>query len=74
MEKVGNIALLVGSMIAAGALLPRTLLGYAIVAGAVVLNEIGGRTFGGGSVALLAAIAVGVLANVFAVLGLHITG
>jgi hypothetical protein len=74
MEKVGHIALLAGSMLAAGALLPGTLLGYVIVGGAVVLNEIGGRTWGGGSVALLAAIAVGVLANVLAVSGLRITG
>ena len=68
MSKLLEVALLVGGMNAANAIAPG--IGFFVVAGVYVLNEIAGRPVVRMAVGPIAAIAVGVLVNLFALVGL----
>ncbi len=68
MTKLLEVATLVGSMIAANAMAPG--LGFLVVAGAYVLNEITGTRIVRMAVGPIAAIFTGILINVLAVVGL----
>jgi hypothetical protein len=70
MTKLLEVATLVGSMIAANAMAPG--LGFLVVAGAYVLNEITGTRIVRMAVGPIAAIFTGILINVLAVVGLYI--
>lgn len=69
MEKVVTLALLAGSMMAADKMMPGGM-GYFLVAGMVVLNEIAGKKITQMAAAPMAAILVGILANILVVIGL----
>ncbi len=68
MSKVLEIALLVGGMMAGNAMAPG--LGYFLVAGMVVLNEIAGLPINRLAVGPVAAIATGILVNLLKIIGL----
>lgn len=68
MSKVLEIALLVGGMMAGNAMAPG--LGYFLVAGMVVLNEIAGLPINRLAVGPVAAIATGILVNLLKIFGL----
>jgi len=70
MTKLLEVATLVGSMIAANTMAPG--LGFLVVAGAYVLNEITGTRIVRMAIGPIAAIFTGVLINVLAVVGLYI--
>jgi hypothetical protein len=69
MTKLLEVATLVGSMIAANAMAPG--LGFLVVAGAYVLNEITGTRIVRMAIGPIAAIFTGILINVLAVVGLY---
>lgn len=69
MEKVVTLALLAGSMMAADKMMPGGM-GYFLVAGLVVLNEIAGKKITQMAAAPMAAILVGILANILVVIGI----
>ncbi len=70
MTKLLEVATLVGSMIAANSMAPG--LGFLVVAGAYVLNEITGTRIVRMAIGPIAAILTGILINVLAVVGLYI--
>jgi hypothetical protein len=69
MTKLLEVATLVGSMIAANTMAPG--LGFLVVAGAYVLNEITGTRIVRMAIGPIAAIFTGILINVLAVVGLY---
>ncbi|NMC47684.1 MAG: hypothetical protein GYA52_12735 [Chloroflexi bacterium] len=70
MTKLLEVATLVGSMIAANTMAPG--LGFLVVAGAYMLNEITGTRIVRMAIGPIAAIFTGVLINILAVVGLYI--
>ena len=68
-EKVMGLALVAGALITAGKILPGTA-GYLIVAGVVLLNEVGGQKLATPAAAILATLCAGLLANVLVLLGM----
>lgn len=69
MEKVVTVALIAGSMVAADKMMPGGG-GYFIVAGLVALNELTGQRIYSMATAPMAAIGVGILANILVVVGI----
>ncbi|MFB4159281.1 YhfT family protein [Geomicrobium sp. JSM 1781026] len=68
MTKVLEVALLIGGANAANAIMPG--FGFFFIAGLYLLNEAGGRPIVGMAIGPIGAIAIGILANIFAVIGL----